>query len=139
MLRIPKHKVWAIVAGAVSLMVVSSAMAEQKVPIKLAVQTTIGPSDAPVRTASFHSGRSATDKGRTGVVWRSRSLRRSRLGRMGRVWLRISTVLFLLPRAVREPVRLLVFVFAGTVLQLLSVAVLHVLHSANVLLSGAVV
>src|SRR5690349_9500134 len=53
MLRMSKHKVWALIAGAVSLIVVSSTMAEQKVPIKLAVQTTIGPSDAPVRTAVF--------------------------------------------------------------------------------------
>ena len=67
MLRIPKHNVWAMVAGAVSLMVVSSAIAEQKVPIKLAVQTTIGPSDAPVRTAVF----TPADRQRTKVepVW----------------------------------------------------------------------
>jgi hypothetical protein len=67
MLRISKHKVLAMVAGAVSLMIVSGTMAEQKVPIKLAVQTTIGPSDAPVRTAVF----TPADRQRTKVepVW----------------------------------------------------------------------
>lgn len=52
---------WALIVGALAalfilmLIAARTAAAAEKVPVRTAVQTTIGPADAPVRTADFRS------------------------------------------------------------------------------------